>query len=358
MATFDVKVRTLEAVEPHPNADRLELAVVGGYRAVVGKGLFQAGEAVAYLPEASVLPAELIAELGLTGKLSGPEANRVHAVRLRGALSQGVVMKARPQWQVGQSVMDELGVSKYEPEIPAELLGKVYALEREEGLTFDLENIKMFPNVFQDGEEVVLTEKIHGVLLAVGAAPERLARLDAGHYQGRAWVSSKGLLAQRLAFDHRSEDAPNVYLRASHQLDLPAIAMGWAESFDDIVFVLGEAFGQGIQDLGYGAVSASPSFRVFAVVVGNRFLDDAELEALLAASPLERAPVLYRGPYSLATVLAYTSGKESVSGEQRHLREGVVVTPVRERQDFEIGRAAVKSVSEEYLLRKGGTEFS
>ncbi len=121
MASFDVRVCTLDAVEPHPNADRLELAVVGGYRAVVGKGQFVAGEAVAYLPEAAVLPPDLIEALGLTGKLAGPQANRVHAVRLRGALSQGVVMKARPEWKVGQSVMDELGVSKFEPEIPDEL---------------------------------------------------------------------------------------------------------------------------------------------------------------------------------------------------------------------------------------------
>ena len=117
MATFDVKVRHLDAVEPHPNADRLELAVVGDYRAVVAKGQFQAGDAIAYLPEASVLPAELIAELGLTGKLAGPDANRVHAVRLRGALSQGVVMAARaagkqPIGGIWQQIKDLEGLAK------------------------------------------------------------------------------------------------------------------------------------------------------------------------------------------------------------------------------------------------------
>jgi RNA ligase (TIGR02306 family) len=358
MATFDVKVRHLDAVEPHPNADRLELAVVGDYRAVVAKGQFQAGDAIAYLPEASVLPAELIAELGLTGKLAGPDANRVHAVRLRGALSQGVVMAARAGWTVGQSVMAELGVTKFEPEIPKELQGSVYALEREEGLSFDLENIKAFPNVFQEGETVVLTEKIHGVFLGIGAVPARLARPDSGHYQGRAWVSSKGLLSDRLAFDHRSEDEPNIYLRAAQQLDLYAVVMKWAQELDEVVFLLGETFGQGVQDLGYGAHSQTPDFRAFSVVIGTRFLDDEELEQRLAASGLKRATVLYRGPFSMATVLELTRGKESVSGQERHLREGVVITPVKERMDFELGRVALKSVSEDYLLRKGGTEFS
>jgi len=40
------------------------------------------------------------------------------------------------------------------------------------------------------------------------------------------------------------------------------------------------------------------------------------------------------------------------------MREGVVVKPLFERYDDEIGRVALKSVSEEYLLRNKGTEFN
>lgn len=358
MAHFDVLVRRLDAVEPHPNADRLDLAVVGGYRAVVGKGQFQTGDLIAYLPEASVLPDALIAELGLTGKLAGPDANRIHAVKLRGALSQGVVMKAREGWVEGQSVMAELGVAKFEPEVPAELRGSVYPLEREEGLTFDVENIKLYPDLFSPGEPVVFTEKVHGVFLAVGAAPQAQARTGCGHYQDRVWVSSKGLLAQRMAFDHRSDDDPNVYLRAAKQHALYTPVMDLADATNEIVFVMGEAFGQGVQDLGYGGTSQAPGFRVFAIVVGDRYLDDEELEATVAHMGLRRAPVLYRGPFSMEVLADHTNGREAVSGQACHLREGVVITPVIERQDMRVGRVAAKSVSEAYLLRKGGTEYS
>lgn len=358
MAQFDVRVRRLDAVEPHPNADRLALAVIGGYRAVVAKDQFRAGDLVAYLPEAAVLPDTLIAELGLTGKLAGPAANRIHAVRLRGALSQGVVMAARAHWEEGQSVMAELGVEKYVPEIPAELAGAVYPLEREEGLSFDLENIKAFPQVLVPGEPVVVTEKIHGVLLAVGAAPVSAARPDSGHWQGRAWVSSKGLLAQRLAFDWRDIAAPNVYRRVATALDLPAKACALADATQAMVFLLGEAFGRGVQDLGYG--QQTPGFRVFAIVVDGRFLNDehGELDACIEQLGLLRAPVVYRGPYDPARVEEWTTGRESVSGAQDHLREGAVIVPQRERSDPLLGRVALKSVSEAYLLRKGGTEYS
>jgi len=40
------------------------------------------------------------------------------------------------------------------------------------------------------------------------------------------------------------------------------------------------------------------------------------------------------------------------------MREGVVVTAARERQDDILGRVILKSVSEDYLLRKGGTEYN
>lgn len=359
MSTFDVRCRHLDEVLPHPNADRLELAVVGGYRCVVGKGQFQAGELVAYLPEAAVLPAPLIEELGLTGKLAGPEKNRIHPVSLRGALSQGVVMKARAGWSVGQSVMEELGVAKFVPEIPKELLGSAYALEEHERLDFDIENIKAYPHLFELGEEIVLTEKVHGVFMAVGGLPEALAR-ECGHRANRSYVSSKGLLASRMAFQL---DNPNPYVRAADRLGLHAVAQDLATRWNTPVLVMGELFGTGIQDLGYGQPGGEPAFRVFAIVRRTpegqpAYLDDEELSNVVSHFGLTRVPVLFRGGYSPEVVAEYTSGRETVSGEDAHLREGVVITPAKERRTAEIGRLALKSVSEAYLLRKGGTEYT
>jgi hypothetical protein len=38
MSTVVVTTRTIAEIKPHPNADRLELAVVGGWQTVVPKG--------------------------------------------------------------------------------------------------------------------------------------------------------------------------------------------------------------------------------------------------------------------------------------------------------------------------------
>lgn len=101
MSTLRVTAERLTVLE-HPNADALELAQVGLYRAVVAKGAYRTGDYALYIPEQSVLPAALIEELGLTGKLAGSGADRVRAVRLRGELSQGIVCRPRalaaPTW--------------------------------------------------------------------------------------------------------------------------------------------------------------------------------------------------------------------------------------------------------------------
>lgn len=361
MASFDVRVRRLLRVDPHPNADRLELAVVDGYRCVVPKDQFRAGDLIAYIPEAAVLPMDLVDRLGLTGKLAGPEANRVKAVRLRGALSQGVCMAADPQWSEGESVRERLGIVKFEPVIPDELKGAVYALEEHERLAFDLENIKAFPAVFADGEPVVMTEKIHGLFLAVGAVPQALARVE--HCFGRSYVSSKGLLAQRMAFQNTADNDENPYVRAAVAARLHEAAVLLSDRWNDTVLLLGEVFGAGVQDLSYGEKPGQPpAFRLFSIVrLGDGlpvYLDDAGLDGIAGELGLQRAPVLYRGPFSQEQLAHWTSGKESVSGRGVHLREGVVVTPQTERQDAHLGRVVLKSVSEAYLLRSGGTEYA
>src|ERR1700728_669342 len=92
MSTFAVTLEQL-TIHEHTNADALELAQVGLCRAVVLKGQFKTGDYALYIPEQAVLPDELIEELGLVGRLAGPQHNRVKAVRLRGQLSQGIVCR-------------------------------------------------------------------------------------------------------------------------------------------------------------------------------------------------------------------------------------------------------------------------
>lgn len=361
MATFTVPVVAV-TIEPHHNADALEVARIGDYRSVVRKGQLQSGELVAYIPEQSIVPAPVLKELGLEGRLAGKEHNRVKALRLRGVLSQGLCYPARPGWREGDDVAEVLGITKYVPPVPASMDGAVYAAGLDRTMRYDIENIKRFPGVFSPGEPVVFAEKIHGTWAQLGVMDAALAHPE----HGPLVVSSKGFAARGLAFiPDAPENVHNLYLRVARHLDIVARVTAAFGPLEAPVFVLGEVFGAGVQDLGYGASTAQDDvlgFRVFDVYRGvpgqGEYLSDAALDAAVAAMGLERVPVVYRGPFSAEALAAHTRGREQVSGEGRHLREGVVVRPRIERRDPGLGRAQLKSVSDDYLLRKGGTEYN
>ncbi|MCX4760853.1 RNA ligase (ATP) [Streptomyces sp. NBC_01275] len=354
MSTLRVTAEVL-TVHEHPNADALELAQVGLYRAVVAKGAYRTGEAALYIPEQSVLPAELVEELGLTGRLAGSRSDRVKAVRLRGELSQGIV--CRPQAlagvdltraaEEGTDFAELLGIVKWAPPIPPTMSGDV---ESAPDLLpwVDIENIQRYPDIFTPGEPVVLTEKLHGSACLLTYLAD----------EGRVYVSSKGFGAKSLAL---SEDPRNLYWRAVRGHGVPEAAARLAERLGARrIGVFGEVYGAGVQDLTYGADGRRDTlgyavFDVSAEIDGTvRWLDAAEL--LDGELPL--VPRLFEGPYDSERVLEIATGRETVSGRELHLREGVVIRPTVERYSpVTGGRAIAKAVSGAYLTRKGGTEY-
>ncbi|WP_018350612.1 RNA ligase (ATP) [Longispora albida] len=354
MSTLTVTAEQL-TIHPHPNADVLELAQVGLYRAVVAKGQFATGDFAVYLPEASVLPPELIEELGLTGKLAGSAKNRVKAVRLRGELSQGIV--CRPSALAGTDLAEashsgrdfaaDLGIVKWVPPVPVHMAGEI--IPAADLLPWvDIENIKRYPGIFTPGEPVVATEKIHGTACLFTRTPDGML------------VSSKGQGARRFAL---VESESNLYWRAARAHGLPEAAEAIAGQFGATrVGIFGEVYGKGVQDLSYG--TTAPVYAVFDIAIHAegapepRWLNPAELAKVAADHGLPTAPVLYEGPYDEAALLALASGTEVISGTGAHLREGLVVRPATERRSEVLGgRAIGKLVSDAYLTRKGGTEY-
>ncbi|MFF1442594.1 RNA ligase (ATP) [Streptomyces sp. NPDC058295] len=354
MSTLRVTAEVL-TVHEHPNADALELAQVGLYRAVVAKGAYRTGEAALYIPEQSVLPTGLVEELGLTGRLAGSRSDRVKAVRLRGELSQGIVCRPEALADVdlalaaaeGTDFAARLGIVKWVPPIPPTMSGDVEAAP--DLLPWvDIENIQRYPGIFEPGEPVVLTEKLHGsaCLLTYVADEERV------------YVSSKGFGSKSLAL---TEDPRNLYWRAVHGHGVPEAAARLAERLGARrIGVFAEVYGAGVQDLTYGADGRRDTlgyavFDVSAEIDGVvRWLDAAEL--LDGELPL--VPRLFEGPYDSERVLEIATGRETVSGRGLHLREGVVIRPAVERYSpVTGGRAIAKAVSGAYLTRKGGTEY-
>jgi len=405
MAAFECIVYKLK-IEEHPNADALELAVVGDYRSIVRKDQFKTGDLGVYIPEAAIVPDWLIEDLGLTGRLAGKQKNRVKAVKLRGILSQGLIvplveypfhtnidevgydakgmtlglkkvvtnaenMGDREVYSVtfapeGTDVTEYLGITKYEPVIPTCMNGEVWNAF---GLTlkYDIENFKKFPDVINEcTDRVTFTEKLHGTWACFGYHPDSDIPV----------VTSKGLSEKGLAFKFNEVNDNNLYVSTFKSLDREGVdileefvmAMGYDwDSWSDLpgadqpFYILGEIFGKGVQDLAYG--TDKKLFRVFDIYVGlpgkGRYLNTYEvMDICNQIDSVEYVPVLYSGPFYKAEMERFTDGKETVSGNETCIREGIVVRLEEEGYDPALGRIILKSVSEKYLLRKNATEYN
>jgi RNA ligase (TIGR02306 family) len=260
-----------------------------------------------------------------------------------------------------------LGITKYEPEIPTAMAGEVCYIGRVHTIGYDIENLKKYPDVIEDGTEVVVTEKLHGTFCQIGFVPG-LAHPELFE-GGNAFVASKGLGAKGLVFKNNENNKNNVYVQEF--LDLTdGVGMNIIYAIERSftaegiapkpVYIMGEIFGKGIQDLTYDETERN--FRVFDIYVGKpgegKYLNYEELEGVCKhVLDLALVPILYKGPYSRAKMDELALGM-TVMGNGKHVREGIVIKPVIEKYHDSLGRINLKHINEAYLLRKGGTEFN
>jgi RNA ligase (TIGR02306 family) len=121
-------VTRVSAVSPIPNADRIELARVAGWQCVVKKGEVSPGALAAYFEIDAVPPdtesfAWLWQPKAAPARVPRPAKFRIRTLRLRGTLSQGLLMPLSQLGLDGAREGDDLtaalGVTKYEPPAPS-----------------------------------------------------------------------------------------------------------------------------------------------------------------------------------------------------------------------------------------------
>lgn len=399
MSKFEVLVSKVTAVENHPNADRLNLITVRGFQLISGKledgsSRYKVGDLVVYVPENAIVPEYLLRqgfwnESQNKGMLAGSNGDRVKAIKLRGILSLGIVFPVKDGVDIAMpgdhyitnaggstllvsehnDVAEFLGIVKYEPEIPASMNGEVYNLGTEHMIKFDVENYKKYAEAFHEAmaagnaeqnRDVVLTEKLHGTCMGMGI--KLGLNMDHPELVNDWFVFSKGLGAQGLVFKPNEQNANNIYLRSALENNLAEKLMNdehvkiWLKA-GCTVYLFGEVYGRGVQDLSYN--TTKPQFAAFDLAVKNRFGENNWINYELRKTILDRVgvnhvPVLYVGPFDEQVLKDQTTGK-TTAGSGVHIREGVVMVPYRNREHPAIGRVILKSVSEDYLTRKGNT---
>jgi len=334
-------IRKIDLLLPIEGADAIECAVVGGWKVVVKKGEYNAGDLAVYCEIDSWIPTELASFLS-KGKepreFEGIKGERLRTVKLRGQLSQGLLLPLEPTCEnivselfEGLDVSLPLNIVKWEAPINAQLAGQVKGnfptaipktdQERVQNLT------KEIKAAFETNLLFELTEKLEG------------SSMTCYFIDGVFGVCSRNLDLKR--------DENNSFwataIRDDIEAKMRAVGPNPGEDWD--FAIQGELIGPGIQGNIYKL--SKPAFYVFDIYDINKgaYMEPTERQAMVKVLRLNHVPVITIGKdLGIGTVdelLVWAEGKSVLNEKQE--REGIVFKQMN-------GGMTFKAISNKYLL--------
>lgn len=329
-------IRKIDAIGPIEGADAIEVATVGGWKVVIKKGEFAVGDLAVYFEIDSWMPVELAPFLS-KGKepreFEGIKGERLRTVKLRGQISQGLLLPIEPtcanivsELFEGLDVSFPLNIVKWEKAVPAQLAGLVKGnfptqipktdQERVQNLTKEIEAAQ--------GSVYEVTEKLEG------------SSMTCYLIDGEFGVCSRNLDLKR--------DEKNAFWQAAIREDIEA---KMRDTGPDAQFAIqGELIGPGIQGNIYKLMFIE--FRVFDVynILSGEYLTPVFRKALIERMGLKHVPVL-ESNFKLETdvegLIAKAEGKSVMGDITGPEREGLVFKQVD-------GGMTFKAISNKYLL--------
>jgi RNA ligase (TIGR02306 family) len=166
-------VARIGEVIPIPGADNIELALAGGWQAIVQKGQYAEGGLVVVATTDAVIPQELSDAMNVTSYLR--KGGRVRTVKLRGVYSECLIIpfnmlvgrsKFVKTWKEGDDLMETLSIFKYEPPVKQIQLASGKKVTYSENPNFliyyKFPNLKNVKGMFTEEDSVQITRKLHG----------------------------------------------------------------------------------------------------------------------------------------------------------------------------------------------------
>ncbi len=368
----DAVIVKISSIRSHDNSDNLELVDILGFQAVSRTGTFKVGDLAVYVfPDGVVpqtLPFKFIWEpyIGPDG-LVPEKRRRIKAKKLRGEWSEGLLLPLRDffgestsqfagDYCVGDDVSDVLNVTHYNPpsgdsggqsgaspkrKYPKTIkgwffyilwklgIGKRAGSMAVEGLDlglpeYDIQNYKKFINAFVPGEQVSVTEKIHG------------QNFRAVYMDGEMFVGSH--------YQWKHKDSKCNFRKV-------LTLQPWIQEFCKVhpgYAIYGEMIPTQ-EGFSYGRTELD--VLVFDIrTPDGRWAEGLELGVYAQELFYHWVPLLHYGPFDIDKIMPLAEGKTSL-GSGCHIKEGIVLKPVAERTVRGLGRLALKMVSNEYLAK-------
>ena len=329
-------IRRIDDIVPIEGADAIECAVLGGWKVVIKKGEFTVGNLAVYCEIDSWIPTELAPFLS-KGKepreFGGIKGERLRTVKLRGQLSQGLLLPLEPtcaniesELFEGLDVSIPLNIVKWEAPINAQLAGQIKGnfpsvipktdQERVQNLT------KEIKAAFDNNLLFELTEKLEGSSMTCYLIEQEFG------------VCSRNLDLKR------TDDNTLWKVAIEDKIELKMRIAGL-----DNHAIQGELVGPGIQGNIYKL--SKPMFFVFDIydIKKGAYMNPVERQAMIKVLQLNHVPVLTNdkdlGIGTIDELLLWAEDKSVLNEKQE--REGIVFKQID-------GGMTFKAISNKYLL--------
>lgn len=374
---FKVTLTTILSIQPHSNAHSLDVCTVYGFQVITQKDRYKVGQQIIFIPPDSILPKYLEDRLfGQDSKVK-LHGSRVRQIRLRGLASQGIIVnpsdvmdKVSNKIKLEDDLKDVLGITKHQPPQAgfAQTIGKGKNKNKKyEHSLFHkyngLDNIKYFPDLFKEGEDVVIQCKLHGTNARISKLPF-IANTFLKKLQKFFKLAPK---VCKLYGSNNVDISSSSEYKGFYEEDIYGSCFKSINAFDKVrlgEIVYGEIIGPSIQ-ANYDYSLKEHHFVVFDVKVlqfsGSdvnakfKWMNPDEVESYCKERGFEYVPVLYKGPYNKELAYSLTKGP-SVYDPKTKVREGITIKAAK-NYDIEGNKKAVKWVSEDYLDNKSNSDF-
>lgn len=334
-------VRKIDAIDPIEGADAIEVATVGGWKVVVKKGEFSAGDLAVYCEIDSWIPTELAPFLS-KGKepreFEGVKGERLRTIKLRGQLSQGLLLPEAVAsnailpgeffiCEEGSDVSEVLNIKKWEKPMNAQLAGVCKG---------------NFPSLIPktDQERVQNLKKEIKVCFDAGTLFEITEKLEGSSMTCYLLDGEFGVCSRNMDL---KETAENSFWETARAEDIEAkmrSTLGYMQDFA----IQGELIGPGIQGNIYKL--SKPEFHVFDVydIRSGAYMKPLDRIEFVKKLGLKHVPVLTvdkdLGIGTIEELLTWAEAKSTLADVER---EGIVFKEMN-------GGITFKAISNKYLL--------
>ena len=348
-------IQSIVALNPIPNADRIEKATILGWEVVVAKkDDFKVGDLVVYIEVDSIVPNRPEFEFLKDKKF------RIKTIKLKQQVSQGLVMPLsilpKGKYNKGDDVTKLLNIKKYDPQgdLEQKLLNEKLDRDKNKLSRFlsrypwyrklfkflqpkksgfpsfikktDEDRIQLFPGICEREKDTIfeVTEKLDGQSLTCFLVKNNKRFLGFGK-KYTLGVCSRNLLLNKP--DNSS------WWTITRQLDIENVLMNLIGN-EQYIVLQGEIIGEGIQGNKYGIKKYD--FYAFNLIFPNKKTNNSFAAHLLSLWGIKFVPALdnnFNLKPTIQEMVEFAKGKSTIADTQR---EGVVVRNYDKNISFKV----------------------